>query len=403
MSQSGVYEENVNPSAQPVLFVVGNDDVPVPPDPATGDINIIGASGISTSGNAGTYTLTITGSSTGATINGDSGSIAGPDITIYADQAALNCGSSVAFANSGTISTLNLSDANENTILGQYSGVVGTPGSVNTGIGTYVFSNLGNSADNVAVGYGALYALTVGNENTAIGSQSLEDLTTGNYNTAVGIGTLEDIISGNYNIALGYYSAYEYDSAESNNIIINNYGVSGENNTLRIGGGTGTDTLELQAAYISGIDGVNLNTANVVVEASDQLGTAVLTAGTGISITPSANAITITATGSGAFTWVNVSTDITLAPNTGYVSNFDEEIIFTLPTSANFGDYYRIVGNSSNGWALNINAGQYIQYGDVTAVSQLASAFQGDCIELLCVVPNTGFQVISNMGNIGYS
>ena len=131
MSQAGAYEKNVNPSEQPVLGLIGNDSVVVPADPATGDIYVIGASGISTSGNAGTYTLTITGSSTGSTITGDSGSIAGPDVTIYANQAALNSGATVAFVNSGTVSTLNLSDANGNTILGSFSGNLSETGEEN--------------------------------------------------------------------------------------------------------------------------------------------------------------------------------------------------------------------------------------------------------------------------------
>lgn len=59
MSQSGVYGTSTSPEAGAVLGVVGNDSVVVPPNPITGDINIVGAAGITTSGNAGTYTLTI--------------------------------------------------------------------------------------------------------------------------------------------------------------------------------------------------------------------------------------------------------------------------------------------------------------------------------------------------------
>ena len=62
------------------------------------------------------------GGSAITTIDGDVGSITGSTVTIYADNAANAAGSSVKFINSGTISTLQLSDANENTMIGKNSG-----------------------------------------------------------------------------------------------------------------------------------------------------------------------------------------------------------------------------------------------------------------------------------------
>lgn len=65
MSQSGDYNSSVNPILQPILGVIGDNAVVVPPDPATGDINIVGGPGIVTNGNAANYTLTISSTSFG--------------------------------------------------------------------------------------------------------------------------------------------------------------------------------------------------------------------------------------------------------------------------------------------------------------------------------------------------
>lgn len=86
-------------------------------------------------------------------------------------------------------------------------------------------------------------------------------------------------------------------SSKSNIIVLGNNLTPTASNQLMIGSGTGTGTGQLSSVFISGIDGVNVGSvATVVTEASNQLGTAVITAGTGISVTPSANTITIAST-----------------------------------------------------------------------------------------------------------
>ena len=56
MSQSGVYEESGSGGS---VSLIADNSVVVPPNPATGDITVAGGTGISTFGDAGTYTLTI--------------------------------------------------------------------------------------------------------------------------------------------------------------------------------------------------------------------------------------------------------------------------------------------------------------------------------------------------------
>ncbi len=122
------------------------------------------------------------------------------------------------------------------------------------------------------------------------------NVTDSNQNTMIGKLSGTTTLSGSHNTALGYNSASAYTSTESSNISIGNgtTGTASESNVLRIGNGTGTSAGNLSKAYICGIDGVNVGSvATVVTEASNQLGTAVLTAGSGITITPTANTITI--------------------------------------------------------------------------------------------------------------
>ena len=242
----------------------------------------------------------------GATIAGDTGSISGNSLTIYADVAALNCGSSVSFVNSGTISTLNLTDASSNTFIGKGAGNLTLSGSSNTGLGGQSLSSLTTGSNNVAFGYQSLSAITTGTYNVAIGAGSLAAVTTSDfnyaigynclnasttgfnniaiggaclfmstndaYNIAIGIGALysinggsynlaiggnagDTIVTGSYNLCLGYNSGDNYSGAESNNILLNTNDteVPGDQNVLRIGAGSGSGASQLNSAYIHGI------------------------------------------------------------------------------------------------------------------------------------------------------
>ena len=201
------------------------------------------------------------------TFTGDTGTAqpAAGNINFKA-AVANNSGSSVSFSATGSTVTFNDTDANSNVIFG-------------LGAGNSTISG----TDNNAVGVGNFLLLTSGSANVAVGSTSLNSITSGSYNTAAGAGT-----------------GTNYTGTESSNILVGALvaGTLGESHVLRIGNGTGAGNGQLQKAFISGIDGVNVGSvATVVTEASNQLGTAVLTAGAGITITPGANLITIASTG----------------------------------------------------------------------------------------------------------
>lgn len=213
----------------------------------------------------------------------------------------------VIFAGAGTTITQDFNgDVNENVVLGsslpsQIAGCVN-----NTGCGFEVLNSLTSGSYNTAFGQQALTSLTTPQFNTALGQAALTNLISGNgHNVAVGNSSGGSLTSGAFNTFIGFEAGDGYDiGSESSNISIGTSGVgyeiAGNSNTLVIGKGTGTGNYELAAAFICGIDGVDVGSvAKVVTMASDQLGTATLTAGSGVTITPGANTITISASGGG--------------------------------------------------------------------------------------------------------
>lgn len=189
------------------------------------------------------------------TINGNTGSLSGSSVTI---RTGANDGTA-AFANGGSTSNL-------------------------------TFDNF--TSGNIALGNFALNSVTSGEFNAGYGATTLQKLTTGFSNFAGGIGALKNLTTGSDNVVIGESSGSNYTSSESNNIIIGQgiTGTTGDQGVTTIG------NLETTSCFILGIDTVNVgSTATVVTEFGNQLGTAIITAGTGVTITPSANAITISA------------------------------------------------------------------------------------------------------------
>lgn len=198
------------------------------------------------------------------TIAGDTGSITGANVTIYANQASNNSGGTVLFSNSGTTSTLNLSDVGSNTFIGNLSG------------GSY---DVNFNVANTALGTNTLQSLTNGPETTArniaVGQVSLGSLTGnslggGNDNIAIGTPALNALIDGDQNIAIGTDAGNAYTSNESNNILLSHPGIVGESDTIRLGVISGGDphTRNFQA----GISGVTVAASSpVAINSSGQL------------------------------------------------------------------------------------------------------------------------------------
>jgi trimeric autotransporter adhesin len=120
----------------------------------------------------------------------------------------------------------------------------------------------------MANGYQALASNTTGYSNTADGASALISSTTGVNNTASGFNALFDNTTGSNNTALGAYAGSHLTTG-SGNIDINNAGVAGESDTIRIGN-------TQSATYIAGISGQTASQGTLVFINSDgKLGTMV--------------------------------------------------------------------------------------------------------------------------------
>lgn len=196
------------------------------------------------------------------TIAGDTGTpITGENVTIFANQADLNCGSTVFFNNDGiTTSTFNVTNSFLSTIVGQLAGTATETGGFNTGLG-----------------YAVLSAISTGGFNTGLGYGSLTPLTTGNSNTAIGVSSLGALTEGVFNQVLGASAGISYTTTESGNICISNVGVIGESHTIRLGTQGNTDlgpTGQQDRCFIAGIVGITVaNTQLVTIDSlTGQLG-----------------------------------------------------------------------------------------------------------------------------------
>lgn len=278
-------------------------------------------------------------------------------LEIIADNAALNSGSTVLFTGSGNTVLLNVTDAVFNTIVGKNSG-------------------------NLTI---------VGNDNTILGGASGSDITSGSGNTVVGTGSLPFVTTGDFNIVIGDGAAGNYTGDESSNILIghNVDGLVLESNTLRIGAGTGVGAGALNQAFISGIDGVDVGSvATVVTEFADQLGTAVITGGSGITVTPGVNSIVISGSGTIVYGYTNVNTSpYVVLVDDDYISvdSSGGAITIQLPNAATLGKTFIIKDRTGSAGTNNIT------------VTTVGGAVNIDGATTF--VMNTNYQAISIIGN----
>ncbi len=101
-------------------------------------------------------------------------------------------------------------------------------------------------------------SLTTGSavDNTGIGYQTLDALTTGDNNTAIGSGALSNVTTGSANIAIGV-NAGSTITTEDSNLLINQSGVAGWNQFIALGLGDGTLLLHNAPANLSS-NGLNM-------------------------------------------------------------------------------------------------------------------------------------------------
>jgi hypothetical protein len=92
-----------------------------------------------------------------------------------------------------------------------------------------------------------------------------------------------------------------------------------------------------------------------------------------------------------------------MSPNSVYIINNGASLVtLTLPVTAAVGTTLRVVGVSADGWSIVENSGQSINDGILSTTStsgSLSSTQRYNAVELICVVANTTWNVISGQGN----
>lgn len=177
------------------------------------------------------------------------------------------------------------------------------------------------------------------------------------------------------------------------------------------GGGTGATSFTANGVVVSNTTSTGALSSIALTNGQLAIGStsatpvaATLTAGTGVTITNAAGAITINAIGTGV-SWTDVTgTSQAMAINNGYTANNASLVTLTLPTTAAYGSVFVVVGKGAGLWKVAQNASQQIHFGNANTTSgtggSLASTLQYDMIWILCTVANTGFTVLNSVGNI---
>jgi len=176
-------------------------------------------------------------------------------------------------------------------------------------------------------------------------------------------------------------------------------------------GGTGSASFNINGVVISNttttgaLESLTLSDGQIVIGSSAGAPlAATVSSGTGISISNGHNTITISS--NGANPWVDeTGSSVTMATNTGYTSDDGATLVtFTLPATANIGDWIEINGKGAGGWSIAQATGQQIHFGNAATTSgtggSLSSTNQYDCVKLRCITANTTFSVVNVIGNL---
>jgi hypothetical protein len=150
-----------------------------------------------------------------------------------------------------------------------------TSGTGNIGVGTSAGKSITTASTNVAIGLGAMENGT-GSTNIAISQDAMQLAGAASNNIAIGYQALRSIGTGTLNVAVGNTAGVSLTTTDSHNVLINNTGTVGDNNTLRIGSATGTGSQQLNKSFIHGIYGITAvgTTSSIpVIDSNGQLAT----------------------------------------------------------------------------------------------------------------------------------
>lgn len=148
----------------------------------------------------------------------------------------------------GSLALVDLTTGHDNVAVGYEAGAHATTATDLVLVGSLAGNALTTGSNNVALGKGALLAATTSASNIAIGTGALAGVTTGTgENIAIGGNSvLAGITTGAGNIAIGYGAGSALvTGTEAGNIYINDAGVNGESNVMRV---TSNGAMVLKAA-----------------------------------------------------------------------------------------------------------------------------------------------------------
>lgn len=126
-------------------------------------------------------------------------------------------------------------------------------------------------------------------------------------------------------------------------------------------------------------------------------GTGCITTGT-----PASNQIVFDVTG-GGITWSReAGAAVAATIDSGYINTNVGLTTITLPATAALGTIIEICGEGAGGWTIAQNAGQSIQFGNLSTTvgigGSLSSTNQYDTVKIVCRIADTIWSVLSNVG-----
>ena len=112
-----------------------------------------------------------------------------------------------------------------------------------------------------------------------------------------------------------------------------------------------------------------------------------------------------TVSGGGGITWTEVTgTTQSASADNGYITNNESLVTVTLPSTCAVGKTICVAGKGSGLWKIAQNAGQQIIFGNKNSTSgtsgYIASLYQYDSVELLCITADTVFSVTYAVGDL---
>lgn len=311
----------------------------------------------------------------------------------------------VEFTNGGTVEIYN------SIIKDELYGIVGSSGGYNFYVeNSYLFANRSSDSGSCITGNGAVITI-INSTIDATGSTVNNYAISGSGTLTLDSVTFVRATAINPALTISTPSLFETGSlklsATTTGALSAASGVVSAG-TLTVGnGGIGTNTLTSHGVLMGNGASAIQATAEptdgqiLIGKTGDFPQLATLTAGTNVSITNGAGAITIASAGILAYSEVTDATKA-MAVNSSYGANRGGGVAFSLPATAAIGTEIEIVGIAGL-WSITQAANQYVKFGNqsssVGAGGSWTATDAGDCVKLKCIVADLGWRVVSSTGN----